>query len=57
MEFNKKLLAGAITSQILIHTAAVAQPAMEEVVVTAQKREQSMQDVGISVSAMSGIPS
>lgn len=36
-------------------TASVtAQTAIEEVVVTAQKREQSIQDVGISVTAFSG---
>lgn len=43
----------------LAATAAVAMPAtaqevLEEVVVTAQKREQSLQDVGISVSAFTG---
>ncbi|MEJ8567019.1 TonB-dependent receptor [Wenzhouxiangellaceae bacterium CH-27] len=32
----------------------VAQSALEEVIVTAQKREQSLQDVGISVTALSG---
>ena len=31
-----------------------AQPMLEEVIVTAQKREQSLQDVPISVSAFSG---
>lgn len=40
---------------IAIHaSAARAQAALEEVVVTAQKREQSQQDVPISVSALSG---
>ena len=34
--------------------AAHAQPMLEEVVVTAQKREESLQDVPISVSALSG---
>ena len=37
----------------LVGTAAHAQ-VLEEIVVTAQKREQSLQDVGISVSAFSG---
>ena len=31
-----------------------AQPTLEEVVVTAQKREQSLQEVPISISALSG---
>src|SRR6185312_6432594 len=34
--------------------AAYAQQALEEVVVTAQKREQRQEDVGISVTALSG---
>jgi iron complex outermembrane receptor protein len=51
---NKKIMAAAVASQILIISVASAQPALEEVVVTAQKREQNMQDVGISVTAMSG---
>ena len=51
---SKKTIAAAVASQILIHSFASAQPMLEEVVVTAQKREQNMQDVGISVTAMSG---
>ena len=54
MFFSKKTIAAAVASQILIHSVAYAQPSLEEVVVTAQKREQNMQDVGISVTAMSG---
>lgn len=38
----------------LAPAAALAQPMLEEVVVTAQKRVESLQDVPISVSAMSG---
>ena len=38
----------------LISTLAVAQAVLEEVVVTAQKREQSIQDVPISITAISG---
>jgi iron complex outermembrane receptor protein len=30
------------------------QPSLEEVVVTAQRREQNMQDIGVSITAMSG---
>ena len=33
---------------------AVGAPALEEVIVTAQKREQSLQDVPLAVSAISG---
>ena len=40
---------------LAIHAAAAqAQAVLEEVVVTAQKREESQQDVPISVSALSG---
>jgi iron complex outermembrane recepter protein len=42
---------------LLLATASVAQTAtsaIEEIVVTAQKREQSLQDVGIAVTAFSG---
>ena len=38
----------------LVSTLAVAQAVLEEVVVTAQKREQSIQDVPISITAISG---
>ncbi len=45
------VMAGALASAISLpgHTAL-----LEEVIVTAQKREQNMQDVGISVTAFSG---
>ena len=48
------LLAGAalLTTTAIVQTAS-AQMLMEEVVVTAQKRAQSAQDVGISISAFS----
>ncbi len=48
--FGKSLLVIALS---LVVPAAHAQM-LEEVVVTAQKREQSMQDVGIAVTAFSG---
>ena len=38
------LLAGMVNAQVIL----------EEVVVTAQKREQNLQDVGIAVTAFSG---
>lgn len=39
---------------VLLSPGAHAQRALEEIVVTAQKREQSIQDVGISITAFSG---
>ena len=55
MSQQSKWLAGftavALTS---ISGAAMAEQTIEEVVVTAQKREQSLQDVPIAVSAFSG---
>ena len=50
--FSKKLMAAAIsTATTLTATAALAQNAtLEEVIVTAQKREQSLQDVPVSVT-------
>ena len=47
-----KLVAAAALAVVSIQ--ASAQPVLEEVIVTAQKREQSLQDVPISVSAFSG---
>ena len=49
--FRKTALAAAIAS---LATSAAQAEVLEEVVVTAQKREQSIQDVGIAVSAYSG---
>jgi iron complex outermembrane receptor protein len=50
--FNRSQLAVAVSAVVTIcPTQALV---LEEVIVTAQKREQSLQDVGISVSAMSG---
>ncbi len=45
---------GTIAASLLSTAAATQAAVLEEVVVTAQKREQSLQDVGISVSAFSG---
>ncbi len=50
-----KPLSGAISAAILAGNIQVASAAvLEEVTVTAQKREQSLQDVGIAVSAFNG---
>jgi iron complex outermembrane receptor protein len=47
-----RALAGLVT--LTLCTPVLAQEALEEVIVTAQKREQSLQEVGISVTAYSG---
>lgn len=44
----------AVASGVLVSQSALSQSMLEEVVVTAQKREQSLQDVGIAVSAFTG---
>ncbi len=49
-QYRLILIAAALSCASATSTAAV----LEEVVVTAQKREQSIQDVGISVSAFTG---
>jgi len=51
---RKAALAAAIAMGCMTHPLAYAQAALEEIVVTAQKREQSLQDVPISVTAVSG---
>ena len=48
------LLAAAIAAVLLPHAQAMAQTGLEEIVVTAQRREQSLQDVAVSVSAITG---
>lgn len=54
--FSKKLLATAIsTATTLTATAALAQnTTLEEVIVTASARQQSMQDIPYNISAMAG---
>jgi len=55
MKFNKRsVLASAVCAQIALLSGAMNAAVLEEVVVTAQKREQSLQDVGIAVSAFTG---
>ncbi len=51
-KFYKSNLACAISAAVL--STSVSASVLEEVVVTAQKREQSLQDVGIAVSAFTG---
>ena len=53
---NRKLVGQLIAAAVLTVTSIQlsAQQMLEEVIVTAQKREQSLQDVPISVSAFSG---
>ncbi|MEH6589456.1 MAG: TonB-dependent receptor [Halioglobus sp.] len=48
-KYKKTLLVAAFAS---VSQIAIAQTFLEEVVVTAQKREQNLQDVGISVAAL-----
>lgn len=52
--YKTRLLAGAtLMASVVIPQPAVAQLLMDEVIVTAQKRAQSAQDVGISITAFS----
>ncbi|CAH0991599.1 Vitamin B12 transporter BtuB [Sinobacterium norvegicum] len=53
--FSKKIISDSVAIVIVALSANVsASPMLEEVVVTAQKRAQSLQDVPISVTAVSG---
>lgn len=51
---GRLLAGGALMAVLAIVQSASAQVLMDEVVVTAQKRAQSAQDVGISITAFSG---
>ena len=51
MANSKKLI--FVICAALVSTSAVA-AVLEEIVVTAQKREQNIQDVGIAITAMTG---
>jgi iron complex outermembrane receptor protein len=51
MKKSKKYMLSTAVAAALVPTASYAQ--LEEVVVTAQKREQSLQDVPITISAIS----
>ena len=51
---KNKLIIGAISAQLLVMQGVYADtPALEEVIVTAEKREQNLQDVPASISAFS----
>ena len=50
--FKKAMLCTSIAA--VLGSAAVSANILEETVVTAQKREQNLQDVGISITALSG---
>lgn len=52
--FPRKALSAAVALAIAGGETAYAQAAIEEVVVTATKREESMQDVPVTVSALQG---
>ncbi len=52
--FKQKKLRTALLSAMAASTAGTAQAQIEEVVVTATKREQSMQDVPVAVQALQG---
>jgi len=51
--FRRSALCAAVMA--FATTPALAQFQLEEIIVTAQKREQSLQDVPISVNAMTGV--
>ena len=53
---KNKLIIGAISAQLLVTQGVYADtPALEEVIVTAEKREQNLQDVPASISAFSAV--
>jgi iron complex outermembrane recepter protein len=51
---QRTALAAAVAATVLCSQQLLAQPMLEEVVVTAQKRAQGLQDVPISISAYTG---
>ncbi len=56
MQKKRQKLTNAIAASTLLATAGqvLAQASLEEIIVTAQKREQSIQDIPFSVTALSG---
>ena len=53
--FKPRLMSATVcAASLCISGQAIAQPMLEEVIVTAQKREQSLQDVPIAVTAFTG---
>ena len=53
-QLAKLFVAGAVTSTMIAPLPALAQSVLEEVVVTARKREVSLQDAPLAVSVLSG---
>ena len=54
MRMKNKLMIGAISAQLLVTQGIYAKtPALEEVIVKAEKREQNLQDIPASISAFS----
>ncbi|MEP1472149.1 MAG: TonB-dependent receptor [Halieaceae bacterium] len=51
---KQKLLCSAISAVLLAGASTTAMAQLEEVVVTAQKREQSANDIGMAISTLSG---
>ncbi|HYE48634.1 MAG TPA: TonB-dependent receptor [Azospirillaceae bacterium] len=51
---RSKILAGAMAAALLGGHGSARSQELEEVVVTAQKRAQSLQDVGVAITALSG---
>ena len=51
---SKLICVAALVASLSISASVLAQTTLEEVVVTAQKREQSLQDVPISISVVTG---
>ena len=51
---QRSVITMAIAATLVAPLQALAQPVIEEIIVTAQKREQSLQEIPASVSAFSG---
>ena len=50
----KKILSSAVSAMVLAGASTIANAQLEEVIVTAQKRVQSANDIGMAISALSG---
>ena len=51
---NRQLLGITVSISLIFSSSVLTAQVLEEVIVTAQKREQNLQDVGVSVTAFSG---